>query len=158
MCNDYPVWLYLFCRYFFVWLLSYLQLIFLHCWVGNHNWYLFYTLFFSSDNLFFFIVMSYSRKKSKRGVEDILFVKTPLNFLFFTSGNSRQKAQPLNIPQNCVRGCWQITFVMLNRICLLRKPLSSPWVLNAVDDIFHKFLGLHWMLSVKKIFVTNFPF
>ena len=40
------------------------------------------------------------------GVEDILFPKPSWNFSFFyfTPGNSRQnKAQALDIPQNCVR-------------------------------------------------------
>ena len=40
------------------------------------------------------------------GIKDIIFWKNPWNFSFFyfIPGNSRQnKAQPLDIPQNCVR-------------------------------------------------------
>ena len=50
--------------------------------------------------------MDYSRKNSDRGVEDILLRKLlwDFSFFYFTPGNSRQnKAQPLDIPQNCVR-------------------------------------------------------
>ena len=46
------------------------------------------------------------RKKSNRGVEDILYWNPPWNFSFFyfTHGNSRQnKAHPLEIPQIFVR-------------------------------------------------------
>ena len=52
----------------------------------------------------------FQKKNPKKGgggeVEDIIFLKHQWNFLFFcfTPGNSRQnKAQPLDIPQNCVR-------------------------------------------------------
>ena len=54
--------------------------------------------------------MGYSRKNPNTGVEDILFLKTHLEFLifYFTPGNSRQnKAQPLDIPQECVRSLAQ---------------------------------------------------
>ena len=44
------------------------------------------------------------------GTEDILFWKPPLEFFifYFTHGNSRQnKAQPLDIPPNCVKIPWK---------------------------------------------------
>ena len=50
-------------------------------------------------------IMHYSRKNPNREVKDILFFKNPLNFSFFyfIPGNLRQnKAQPQDIPQNCV--------------------------------------------------------
>ena len=50
--------------------------------------------------------MGYSGKNSNKGVENILLWKPPWNLSFFkfTPGNSRQnKAQPLDIPQICVR-------------------------------------------------------
>ena len=53
--------------------------------------------------------LGYSRKKSKQGGLRINFFEPPpppefFIFFFFTPGNSRQnKAQPLDIPQNCVR-------------------------------------------------------
>ena len=48
----------------------------------------------------------FQKKCNQGGVEDILFWKPPWNFscFYFTPGSSRQnKAQPLDIPQNCVR-------------------------------------------------------
>ena len=62
-----------------------------------------------------FSILCYSRKKPNMAgrrwpggeeSEDIIYWKPSWNcsFFYFTSGNSRQKkAQPLDIPQNCVR-------------------------------------------------------
>ena len=56
------------------------------------------------------------------GVEDMqgwryFFLKTPLEFFifYFIPRNYRQnRAQPLNIPQNCFRGHQQLSFVPFN--------------------------------------------
>ena len=52
------------------------------------------------------MLQGYSRKNPTRGGRGYIFLKTLPNFSFFyfTPGNSRQnKAQFLDIPQNCVR-------------------------------------------------------
>ena len=60
--------------------------------------------------------MGHSRKNQNR-VEDILFWKPAriFHFFYFTPGKSRQnKAQPLDISQNCVRSLGNSTSFLIN--------------------------------------------
>ena len=72
-------------------------------------------------------------------VEDFFFLETPLEFFifYFIPRNSRQnRAQPLNIPQNCFRGLQQLSFVPFNSQLAARGAEVEVVVRIERDEIY----------------------
>ena len=76
--------------------------------------------------------MGHSRKNPNRGLR-IYFFGNPLEF-YFTPGKSRQnKAQPLDISQNCIRSLGNSASFLINPLKFHRLFLWYPWKLHILN-------------------------